>query len=456
MIKISALQCNSKGYSKFTINRIIFAFIVLVCSKSQAQNATTAFRLPAEFEEQQAIWLGWEKEDTSIHHTVAKIIQGIQGKVQVKMVVSSYELEENAIQFLSKKGINPDKINFKVIPGARFWIRDNGAVFLTRDNGTLGAVDFEWNNYGYYNWLMTKIPEQEDSIRVLEKRMMTGDYSKLDAKMANSTGTEIIKSKLAIEGGALETNGKGVLIQCEDVTLQRNPDWSKSEIEAEYRRLFNIKKIIWLKHGMADDAKMRKIQGKYVSLGTGGHVDEFVRFVNTNTILISWIDETEKDLHPLNAITYKNMLENLKILQKAKDQDGNPLRITKVPVLSVIEWPVTVAKNVSETEYDKLDIVDFQPLRNPKIGDKLTRVASVSYLNFLITNGAIINASYLNHGTSVEKEEKVKAILKEVFPDREQIWIDALPVNRLGGGIHCITLHEPLPVKKDILKIPTI
>ena len=455
MIKGYLFRYNSIGLSKFTIVCLLFTFFLLYGFKSKAQNITPAFRLPAEFEEQQAIWFGWEKEDVKIQMTVANIIQSLSEKININIAVSSAEDLEAASLFLELNDVNSERVRFYPFSGVRLWIRDNGAVFVINDNGQLGAVDFEWSNYGYYDWMINQQPNRIDSINVLKKRMMTGDYSKLDAKMANLSGAIVIKSKIAMEGGALESNGKGVLIQCEDVTLQRNPGWSKKEIEAEYRRLFNIKKVIWLKHGMADDSEIYKPFGKYVTLGTGGHVDEFVRFADPNTLLISWIDEEDKNKNPLNALTYRRMNENLKILQEAVDQDGKHFKIIKVPVPSVIEWPVTVAKEVSNKEYDKIDVFNFRPLSAPKIGDKLIRVASVSYLNFLITNGAIINTSYIKYGTSAEKEERVKTILREAFPDREQIWIDALPINKIGGGIHCITLQEPLPVKKVIVTIPS-
>lgn len=118
------------------------------------------------------------------------------------------------------------------------------------------------------------------------------------------TGAQHVKSKLIIEGGSIESNGKGVLIQNEAVTLQRNPGWTKEEIEAEYKRVLGVTKVIWMKKGLADDGQMWHLhERKYVTMGTGGHTDEFVRFANANTILLAWIDEAERDQHPLNRIT---------------------------------------------------------------------------------------------------------------------------------------------------------
>jgi agmatine deiminase len=148
------------------------------------------------------------------------------------------------------------------------------------------------------------------------------------------------------------------------------------------------------------------------------------------------------------------MLENYEILQSATDQDGKPFRIIKVPLPSIIEWTAEIVEKAGDTDFDKLEANKLGPDDGRIIGEKVTRVASVSYLNFLVSNGVIINASYINYGTSLEQEAKVKSIFKEVFPGLEQVWIDALSLNRNGGGIHCITLQEPLNGKDLKIVLP--
>ena len=110
----------------------------------------------------------------------------------------------------------------------------------------------------------------------------------------------------------------------------------------------------------------------------------------------------------------------------------------------IIEWSAQIVNKAGNMEHNKMESNRLAPDDDRLVGDIVTRVASVSYLNFLVTNGVILNASYTNHGTPREYEDKVKSIFKEAFPDLEQVWIDVLPLNRMGGGIHCITLNEPL------------
>jgi agmatine deiminase len=425
------------------VNSILFILLafLLACQSKTDQNA---FYMPGEFEPHEAVWLGWEETDTTIHTVVYNLIRGLTGKVKVKIAVDSDSLKAVAQFKLHDAGIDTSAIQFHTVPGDRYWIRDHGPAFLVNKNGQLAVADFDWNLYGYFAWLKLREPDLADSIDYWEQETLKGKTSKVDSLMGVLTGAKQIKSRLIMEGGSIESNGRGVLIQNEAVTLQRNPGWTKEEIEAEYKRVMNVKKVIWMKQGLADDEHIWHLhEGKYVTMGTGGHTDEFVRFADAHTILLAWIDEDEKDSHPLNRITYERMQENLKILEASTDQDGKPFRIIKVPLPNLVEWPAVVVEKRNDNEFWKLTPKSFLPQERPSAGDTLIRVAATSYLNFLVSNGVLVNASYIQHGTPVDKDEKVKAIFKEVFPDREQIWIDALPVNRNGGGIHCSTQQEP-------------
>ncbi|OYX27536.1 MAG: hypothetical protein B7Z06_04185 [Flavobacteriales bacterium 32-35-8] len=441
-----------------SLSRLIFSLLlilqVLFTNHLFSQNKGNTFRFPAEFEQQQAVWLSWDNEDPWVQATIGNIVKGLFGKVPVKIATSNAQVQKSAKETLNKMGIDVSFIQFHILPGARLWIRDNGAQFLVNDEKDMAAVDFNWSNYGYYDWLLSTRPQLALYFMAMKMSSEENQYSDADKEMASIVRARRIKSELAMEGGSLETNGKGVLLQSEQVTLQRNPDWTKEEIEEEYLRIMNIKKVIWLKNGTADDSRSFVPNNGYVSLGTGGHTDEFVRFADAHTILLAWIDEEDINKHPLNRINHQRMLENYNILKNATDQDGNPFRIIKIPLPNVIEWTAEIVEKAGNMEFDKLEANRLAPDDGRTIGDKVTRVASVSYLNFLVSNGVLINASYTNHGTSIEHEAKVRALFKEAFPNLEQVWIDALPLNRMGGGIHCITLQEPLHKTPDKLIFP--
>ena len=43
-----------------------------------------------------------------------------------------------------------------------------------------------------------------------------------------------------------------------------------------------------------------------------------------------------------------------------------------------------------------------------------------------------------------ERDKRAEEILAAVFPNRDIIMLDALAINYGGGGIHCISMQEPM------------
>ena len=62
-----------------------------------------------------------------------------------------------------------------------------------------------------------------------------------------------------------------------------------------------------------------------------------------------------------------------------------------------------------------------------------------TYANFLVTGGAVIVPVY----NQPEKDQQALSIIREAFPDRELIAIDARVIIRQHGSIHCLTMQIP-------------
>lgn len=407
------------------------------------------FYMPAEWEPHEAVWFGWEGYSVNYHPVVVDLIKSIIPHVEIKIAASSDSLLQTAKKYLLQQGIDLSKIKFYVMPGERYWIRDHGASFLVNDKGELGAADFDWNRNGYPEWLEFKYDNNKDSIQKYWKlrENSTQLTSRVDSLMAVAEKAIIMKTNIIHEGGGIEVNGKGTLILCEATILLRNPGRTKEEIEKECKRVLGVSKIIWVKKGLVEDPLSkgaRMITGKYVSAwGTGGHTDEFVRFANPNTILLAWVNEEEKDVNPLNKMNWERMNENLRILERSTDQDGKPFKIIKVPLPDLIIKKIVIRENVNtDTSLDLMPAF-FKNSEAPKIGDTLLRVAASSYLNYLVTNGIVVLPSYIHMSSSKEKEDKIRNIFIDQFPGRKIIFIDAMPQNWDGGGIHCSTQQQP-------------
>ncbi len=406
--------------------------------------------MPAEWDPHDAVWFGWEK-DSTYYPSIADIIHTITPFVMVKVAVSSDSLMQVAKKYLYGKGVDSAKIKFYLMPGDRYWIRDNGATFLVNDEGEMGAADFGWDLYGLPAWLQEKYENNKDSIDKYMKLWFDPEVGLLDVQMAATENASVFKSTVVHEGGAIEVNGKGTLILCEATVFQRNPNRSREELEFEFKRVLGVRKIIWMKKGLADDPHWfyRRITENYVGGGTGGHTDEFVRFATANTIMLAWVNEDEKDLNPINKMNYQRMNENLKILEQSTDQDGKPFKIIKVPLPDLITRNI-IAKPSNDSIEGNLDISPdyFVPAEAPEFGDSLLRVPAASYMNYLVTNGLVLLPTYTAMGSSAIKEEKVRKIFEEQFPGRKIVFFNVMTQNWAGGGIHCSTQQQPKRVAK--------
>ncbi|MEM6801691.1 MAG: agmatine deiminase family protein [Bacteroidota bacterium] len=400
--------------------------------------------MPAEYEKHDAIWLGWQ-EFPPYRQPYLDIAQALVDKIPLKMIANDEASLLNLKSALEERNIDTKNIKFFIMEDNRLWMRDHGATYLLNESGEKMVLDFDWSAYGYYDFQLIRNKGDKKLAQTETDKELAKKTGMIDRWMAEKENIPIIEAGVVMEGGSIEVNGKGTLILCEKVTFQRNPGKSKAELEAAFRKALGLSHIIWLPEGLADDPHFfSQIHGDFYGYGTGGHTDEFIRFVDDHTVFLAWVGEEDKDENPINQINYERMSKNLEILQHSTDQDGNPLEIIKVPIPDLMYQEVEVVEKL-EGDYDlnvPEDWIGYSE-KELKIGDKLKRVPASSYLNYLVTNGLVLLPTYESEPTSIEKEERVKKQFQKAFPDRDLIFIDAMKLNYFGGGIHCITQQEP-------------
>jgi agmatine deiminase len=391
--------------------------------------------------------VGWSNYDVEDNYVAANIIKELLPQVKVKVAFANDSLKTAALNLLDSMGVENSMIESHVYSGANVWMRDYGAVFAIDSTRQLAMLDFGWNQYGQPDWRRKHWPQyfegKYDSIKSAAENSAT---SRVDSLMGITTSAKYNQINMFLEGGSFEYNGNGVLIQTEAVTLQRNPGRTKTELEAEFK-CFGVEKVIWLPQGVIEDEHFQKlVDNKYMVGGTGGHTDEYVRFVNENTILLAWVEKDEIDEHPLNKYNFERMSVNFEILQNATDINGKPFNIIKAPMPRPIETPLTIVEKWSPDNWEnrKMELESIEKGHQLVVGDTIHAVAASGYLNFLITNGLVITATYSQYG-SADRDEVIKEILQKAFPNRKVVMIDALALNGIfgGGGIHCVTMHEP-------------
>ncbi|MBC3785644.1 agmatine deiminase family protein [Spirosoma utsteinense] len=400
----------------------------LVSTLSLAQTRST-YTMPAEWEHQDAVWMGLRTEETQkqFDSVTIEMIRALAPFVRVNLILEKDTLFRDGKGWFTPLGIDTSRISIIRQDPTDYWYRDPGPVFVRNAEGQLAVVDFRYSNYGAHPDSLSERARQHDGI---------------DRDIARRLKLPIITSSVFMEGGAMEVNGKGTLLQVESVTLQRNPHLSKEAIEQDLKRVLGVKKIIWLKKGPADDDRLGLLGDSvlYSVRGTGGHVDEFCRFANGNTMLLGWIDEGEIGTDPVKRLTHDRMVENLKILQQATDQDGKPFTIVKVPFPSINY----LKRVVTESNRFYKNVKRARP--NVKSGTVLYIVPSASYLNYVISNGVVLLPAYWKPGESEagkKRDAEVLALFQKHFPGRKVVQINPIKLNYESGGMHCVTQQQP-------------
>ncbi|GAA5020578.1 agmatine deiminase family protein [Kitasatospora paranensis] len=194
------------------------------------------------------------------------------------------------------------------------------------------------------------------------------------------------------EGGAVETDGDGTVMATESslVNKNRNRGMSRDEIEDAVLAVYGADRMIWVPG----------IKGKDI---TDDHIDVTSRFVRPGVVMVQLPPEGRNDVWARDA------REQFAILSGATDARGRRLRVIRV------EGPDTVRSR-------KADFVD-------------------SYLNFHVVNGAVITAQF----GDLAKDDAAARALAAAFPGRQVVQLDVDRLMAGGGGIHCSTMHEPLP-----------
>jgi len=384
--------------SDFLKNLKISVIVMLLLNSCSSRTDKNIFYYPADFDQVNSTCFVWSDEYFEIIPTLIGIIsakdkvtvfwdENTSDNATIHKILGNYQSNFKNINFVKVK--NKPKSN---------WIRDFGPIYLINNSGEKKIVDF-----GYFG-----------------KRL--GFNKEISEKM----NLPFVQSSFNSSGGSRETNGKGTLILCETHELDVNKSKTKPQIEKEYKEKLSIKNIIWLKRGIPmDDSRLNgPLFEQIYPNGVNGHVDQFCRFADASTILISSVTNEEAQMHPILAEAKKRLDENYQILLNSTDQDGKKFKIIKVPFAPLLFMERTM-------------------------GSKSVFITPVtSYMNFIVTNSMIILPSYsstqINDIAHQNKEKEVGEIFRKVFPYREIIKIRAADLNSFSGGFHCISINEPL------------
>jgi agmatine deiminase len=338
----------------------------------------TKQRLPAEWEPQDAILLAWPHKNTPWNTHLEDLVQLYEALVSVicdfaDVVIA---LPDEAISEvrarLGAMEIPLEYVYFYAVDSNDTWIRDFGPITVETDAG-MKLLSFEFNGWGEKHAF--------DLDRQVSKKMHTlNAFPSADIESVN----------FVLEGGSIESDGQGTLLTTESCLLHknRNPGFSKDQIEQQLKATLGVRKVNWLRSGyLAGD-------------DTDGHIDVLARICPNNTIIYTACDD-EVDEH---YIALKNMEQELMAMTNA---DGQAYRLLPLP------WP------------------------GVKYSDSDQRLPA-TYANFLIVNEAVLVPIY----ESLSDEDALD-VVSQAFPGYEIFGIPCLSLIERGGSLHCITMQLP-------------
>ncbi len=210
--------------------------------------------------------------------------------------------------------------------------------------------------------------------------------------VAEAAGAERIDSEMVNEGGGIQVDGTGRVVLTETVQLDpgRNPGWTRQRVEAELERTIGATSALWLPRGLARD---------HDTFGTRGHSDILAVFPTPDALLMHRQDAAS---HPDHRIAQVNR----EVAERYRSEVSADFEIVDLPA--------------PETLRDDEGYVDY------------------SYINHLVINDAVLACAFDDPA-----DDRALGILREFYPGREVIGIDARPLFARGGGIHCITQQQP-------------
>jgi agmatine deiminase len=339
-------------------------------------------RFPAEWEKQQGILLcfphngkDWPGKYEAIQWAFVEFIKKVATFEKVFLIVADEKLKERVINMLETATVQMTNVSFLIYKTNRSWMRDSGPIIVKNGNQR-EALNFNFNGWAKYKNIN------------LDKQVpaKVGEFLNIPVTQVLYNGKPVI-----VEGGAIDSNGKGTLLTSEECLMHssiqvRNPNFTKEDYEAVFKEYLGITNVIWLGDGIEGD-------------DTHGHIDDLCRFVNEDTI-ITIVESNPKDNN------YTPLQDNLKRLQNAKLENGKTPKIIQLPMPKRI---------------------DFDGVRLP-----------ASYANFLILNKCVLVPTFND-----ANDRKALNIIADCFPEREIIGISAIDLIWGFGTLHCLSQQIP-------------
>ncbi len=338
-----------------------------------------AFRLPAEWEPQAGVLVAWPHEKTDwclrlaeVETSYVSLVAALTRYQPALICVPDRFIRTHAEKLLQKAGVDGSRVRYIEITYDDTWLRDSGPITLT------DGCRFRFNDYRFTGWGGKYQATRDDEL-------VEGLFERKLFKYV-----ETRRIDWALEGGAIESDGRGTLLSTWRCLQHRHPNKTRDEITQILCETLGAQRVHWLEHGaLAGD-------------DTDAHIDTLARFAPNDGIVFQACDDPE-DLH---YAEFQAMEAELRALRTSNDQ---PYALHPLP------WARPI--------YDE--------------GRRL----AASYANYLIINGAVLVPAYDDEADSI-----AAATIARAHPERDIISVPCRPLIWQNGSLHCITMQLPAGV----------
>lgn len=327
-----------------------------------------------EWAEQEAVLLAWPHHSTdwepwltAIQHDYAELTVAIAEEVTPLILCQDEEHRQLIEAQLKDRCKHAPRI--VIAPYNDTWCRDYGPVALAA-NGQVQLLDFQFNGWG----------------------------DKYDASLDNNINQQLHMQwqaslntvKYELEGGSIETDGKGTLLTTTHCLLDsnRNQDYQRAEVEKLVLEKLGLQRVLWL------------TKGALIGDDTDSHIDNLVRFCDAETLAYASCSRVD-DPH---FIPLQEMEVEVKALRQA---NGLPYR------LQAIEIP------------------------QPQFDEDGKRLPG-SYVNFLIVNNSVFVPVF-----GCPQDALALSGLQSCFAGKRMVPVPGGNLIKQYGGPHCATMQLP-------------
>ena len=364
------------------------------------KETTVEYTFPGEWENHEGTWLIWPHNYGIITPEYVDMIDDIWVTMtkalhtgeRVHIVIYNEAELTRVTSLLESEGVDMSEVDFLLAQTDQFWARDCGPMFAIDAEGNPAILDWGYNGYGRMDKFGDHVPAKwRWELPEFAREEYLENYIKDDVlaeKIAKTINIDAVNlNRFVLEGGAIESDGRGTIITTESCILNenRNPGVSRKQAETYFKKYLGATNVIWLKGSPDEDI-------------TDGHIDGLLRFADANTI----VTMTKEDYYETYDYTPKG--DYNKVIS-ATNAEGKKYKIVTLPITAEnVEW----------------------------LGWR------ANYLNYYAGNDVVIVPVY---GDVMDAE--ALRILGGLYPDKEILPVNGEILAVVGGGIHCVTQQQP-------------